>query len=160
MYEVTTDEQSRARIDALPAAALAPFAEARAVLELAPWNGRPYHRHRPDSPMRTLVFGPHGEGHDRLSGPGGSGGGSACSWCSGWPDPALPHPRVAGAYSSSGAKSLPQAPQVIGPAASTAGATRIRRPQSHTHGGGDFFLPVVPPSPASAERCSRSAAPS
>lgn len=62
MYEVTTDDESQAQIDALPAAALAPFAEARAALELAPWNGRPYHRRRPDSSMRTLLFGPHSEG--------------------------------------------------------------------------------------------------
>lgn len=62
MYKVTTDEQSQAQIDALPPAALSPFAEARAALELAPWNGQPYHRHRPDSPMRTLSFGPNGEG--------------------------------------------------------------------------------------------------
>ncbi len=62
MYEVTTDEQSQAQIDAVPAEALAPLAEARATLELAPWNGRPYHRRRPASPMRALRFGPHGEG--------------------------------------------------------------------------------------------------
>jgi hypothetical protein len=62
VYEVTTDEQSQAQIDALPADALAPFAEVRAALELAPWNGAAYHRHRPDSPMRALSFGPHGEG--------------------------------------------------------------------------------------------------
>jgi hypothetical protein len=62
VYEVTTDEQSQDQIDALPAYALAPFAEARATLELAPWHGRPYHRREPDSPMRTLTFGPHGEG--------------------------------------------------------------------------------------------------
>jgi hypothetical protein len=62
VYEVTTDEQSQPQIEALPADALAPFAEARAVLELAPWNGRPYHRRQPDGPMRTLTFGPNGEG--------------------------------------------------------------------------------------------------
>ena len=62
MYEVTTDEQSQQQIDALPVEALAPFAEARAALELAPWNGAPYHSHRPDSAMRALSFGPHGEG--------------------------------------------------------------------------------------------------
>jgi hypothetical protein len=62
VYEVTTDEQSQDQIDALPADALAPFAEARTTLELAPWHGRPYHRREPDSPMRTLTFGPHGEG--------------------------------------------------------------------------------------------------
>ncbi len=62
MYEVTTDEQSQQQINALPADALAPFAEARAALELAPWNGALYHKHQPDSPMRALTFGPHGEG--------------------------------------------------------------------------------------------------
>ncbi len=40
MYEVTTDEQSQQQIDALPADALAPFAEARAALELAPGTVR------------------------------------------------------------------------------------------------------------------------
>ena len=62
MYRVTTDEQSQQQIDALPAEALVPFAEARAALELAPWNGVLYHKHRPDSPMRALTFGTHGEG--------------------------------------------------------------------------------------------------
>ncbi|OZM83761.1 hypothetical protein [Pseudonocardia sp. MH-G8] len=62
MYEITTDEQSRQQIDALPADALAPFTEARAVLELVPWNGAPYHRNRPESPMRALTFGPNREG--------------------------------------------------------------------------------------------------
>jgi hypothetical protein len=40
VYEVTTDEQSQQQIDALPAAALASFAEARAALELAPGTVR------------------------------------------------------------------------------------------------------------------------
>jgi hypothetical protein len=62
VYHVTTDEQSQPQVDALPPAALAPFAEARTALELAPWNGAPYHRDRPDSPMRALTFGPRGEG--------------------------------------------------------------------------------------------------
>jgi hypothetical protein len=62
VYDVTTDEQSQPQIDALPREALAPFAEARTALELAPWNGEPYHRNRPDSGMRTLAFGPHDEG--------------------------------------------------------------------------------------------------
>lgn len=62
MYEVTADEQSQPQIDALPAEALAPFAEARTMLELAPWNGAPYHEHHPNSPMRALTFGPHGDG--------------------------------------------------------------------------------------------------
>jgi hypothetical protein len=39
LYTVTTDNQSQQQIDALPVEALAPFAEARAMLEIAPWNG-------------------------------------------------------------------------------------------------------------------------
>ncbi|MGH3513080.1 MAG: hypothetical protein ACRDRB_12485, partial [Pseudonocardiaceae bacterium] len=62
MYTVSTDEQSQQQVEALPAKALAPFAEARATLEVAPWNGAPYHKHRPDSPMRALTFGPAGQG--------------------------------------------------------------------------------------------------
>ncbi len=62
MYTVTTDEQSQQQVEALPAKALAPFAEARATLEVAPWNGAPYHKHRPGSPMRALTFGPAGQG--------------------------------------------------------------------------------------------------
>ncbi|WP_214401067.1 hypothetical protein [Pseudonocardia lacus] len=62
MYRVTTDEQSQPQVDALPAAALAAFAEARTMLEVAPWNGAPYHRGSPDSPMRALTFGPRSEG--------------------------------------------------------------------------------------------------
>lgn len=62
MYTVTTDDQSQQQVDALPAEALAPFAEARATLEVAPWNGAPYHNHKPDSPMRALTFGPAGQG--------------------------------------------------------------------------------------------------
>lgn len=63
MYEVTTDEQSQAQIEHLPAAALVAFAEARATLEVAPWTaGKPYHPHRPDGPMRALTFGERGQG--------------------------------------------------------------------------------------------------
>ncbi len=32
------------------------------MLELAPWNGSPYNKEKPDAPMRELVFGTHGEG--------------------------------------------------------------------------------------------------
>ena len=58
MYTVTTDDQSQQQVDALPAEALAPFVEARATLEVVPWNGAPYHNNKPDSPMRALNFGP------------------------------------------------------------------------------------------------------
>jgi len=62
LYTVTTDHQSQQQVDALPVEALAPFAEARAILEIAPWNGAPYHKSKPDSPMRALTFGPAGQG--------------------------------------------------------------------------------------------------
>jgi hypothetical protein len=62
VYESTTDGESQPQIDALPVEALEPFAEARLAIELAPWNGKPYHRHKPDSAMRAWTFGPHGEG--------------------------------------------------------------------------------------------------
>ena len=62
MYTVTTDNQSQQQVDALPVEALAPFAEARAMLEVAPWGGASYHRHKPYSPMRALTFGPAGQG--------------------------------------------------------------------------------------------------
>ena len=58
MYRVTTDEQFQLQIDALPASALAPFAEARAVLEVAPWGGDSLNDDNPDAPVRSLVFGP------------------------------------------------------------------------------------------------------
>jgi hypothetical protein len=62
LYAVTTDDRSQQQVDALPPEALAAFAEARTMLEVAPWNGEPYHRDKPDSPMRALSFGPNGEG--------------------------------------------------------------------------------------------------
>jgi hypothetical protein len=62
VYEVTTDEQSRAQIDALPADALAPFAEVRAMLTVAPWGGDSLNDTNPDAPVRTIAFGPEHEG--------------------------------------------------------------------------------------------------
>ncbi|WNV86648.1 hypothetical protein [Umezawaea sp. Da 62-37] len=62
MYEVTTDEQSEQQVAALPPEALAAFAEVRAMLELAPWNGTAYTSAKPESPMRALSFGPEGQG--------------------------------------------------------------------------------------------------
>jgi hypothetical protein len=62
LYTVTTDDQSQQQVDALPAEALGPFAEACAVLEVAPWSGMPYNKRKPDSPMRALTFGPDGQG--------------------------------------------------------------------------------------------------
>lgn len=62
MYRITTDERSQPQIDALPTAAGAPFAEARVVLEVAPWSGDPLIGAKPDGAIRTTVFGPAGEG--------------------------------------------------------------------------------------------------
>jgi hypothetical protein len=58
VYEVTTDAQSQPQIDALPPHALGRFAEARKVLELAPWNGDSINDADLDGPVRTLTFGP------------------------------------------------------------------------------------------------------
>jgi hypothetical protein len=62
LYRLTTDEQSQPQIEALPQAALAPFAEVRAMLEVAPWAGDPLNDRDVDSPVRTVAFGPHGQG--------------------------------------------------------------------------------------------------
>jgi hypothetical protein len=62
VYRVTTDERSQPQIQALPSAAGAPFAEARVVLEVSPWSGDPLIEAKPDTGIRTLTFGPSGEG--------------------------------------------------------------------------------------------------
>ncbi len=62
MYQVTTDERSQPQIEALPAAACAPFAEARVVLEVSPWSGDPLIGAKPDTGIRTLTFGPSSQG--------------------------------------------------------------------------------------------------
>ncbi|MGH3824923.1 MAG: hypothetical protein ACRDRA_19115 [Pseudonocardiaceae bacterium] len=41
---------------------MAPFAAARAVLELAPWGGESLNDDNPDAPVRSLVFGPTHQG--------------------------------------------------------------------------------------------------
>ena len=62
MYRVTTDEQSQPQIEALPPAAGASFAEARVVLEVSPWSGESLNAANPDAGVRTLTFGPNGQG--------------------------------------------------------------------------------------------------
>jgi len=62
VYQVTTDSQSGPQIEALPATALSAFAEARVVLEVAPWSGEPLIASRPESGLRTITFGPSGRG--------------------------------------------------------------------------------------------------
>jgi hypothetical protein len=58
VYRVTIDQRSQQQIDALPADALAPFAEARAMLEVAPWSGDPLDDDTPDAAVRTVAIGP------------------------------------------------------------------------------------------------------
>lgn len=62
MYRVTTDQRSQPQIDALPTRGATAFAEVRAMLEVAPWNGLPLRDAAPDAPVRSVVFGPAGEG--------------------------------------------------------------------------------------------------
>lgn len=62
MYRVVTDSTVLEQLAALPTGALPYYAEVLGVLELAPWNGRPYNEDKPDVPMRELVFGGNGEG--------------------------------------------------------------------------------------------------
>jgi hypothetical protein len=44
------------QVQALPTAALLPFAETITVLEVAPWTGRPFNRRHPGGAVRTLPF--------------------------------------------------------------------------------------------------------
>jgi hypothetical protein len=60
VYTVTTDAHAQHQVDALPAEALAAYAEVRVVLETAPWSGRPYHRDNPEGALRARPFGTHG----------------------------------------------------------------------------------------------------
>lgn len=62
MYTVTTDDESEGQVAALPHGALVWFAELRAMLEVAPWNGPAYNPLKPESPMRSVLFGPNSEG--------------------------------------------------------------------------------------------------
>ncbi|OXM73352.1 MULTISPECIES: hypothetical protein [Amycolatopsis] len=60
-YRIVTDSRVRDQIRALPAEALPMIAEAMSVLELTPWNGRPYNAAEPDGWMRHLDL-PDGRG--------------------------------------------------------------------------------------------------
>ncbi len=60
MYHVIDDDQVHEQVTALPAQALSAYAQARTLLEIAPWSGSPYRKDKPDGPMRTLPFGSSG----------------------------------------------------------------------------------------------------
>lgn len=61
MYRVITDDLVQHQVDALPAEALAAFAELRTLLEVQPWSGEPLNKANPTGVL-TLPFGPYGEG--------------------------------------------------------------------------------------------------
>lgn len=60
MYRVIDDDQVDDQAAALPVQALTAYAEARTLLEIAPWSGSPYRRDRPEGSMRALPFGSSG----------------------------------------------------------------------------------------------------
>jgi hypothetical protein len=62
MYTVGQSKQVDEQIAALPAEALAPFLEATVFLQVAPWNGSPFVKERPDAPLRSRTFGEGGAG--------------------------------------------------------------------------------------------------
>lgn len=62
MYRVTTDDESAEQVSALPVEAFVDYIAVAGVLELVPWNGRPYTDADPDGVMRQWVFGSRGEG--------------------------------------------------------------------------------------------------
>lgn len=55
MYRVIDDDQVQEQVDALPAEVLSAYAEARTLLEVAPWSGSPYRKEKPDGPWIGLV---------------------------------------------------------------------------------------------------------
>jgi hypothetical protein len=57
LYNIDTDSDALEQIAALPVEALSHYAQVFLVLELAPWNGIPYNKNKPDGIMRTLLFG-------------------------------------------------------------------------------------------------------
>lgn len=62
MYRVITDALAKPQVDALPARALAAYAEVRALLEINPWASDPINKKNQEAAVRTLTFGPHHEG--------------------------------------------------------------------------------------------------
>jgi hypothetical protein len=62
LYRVETDEHAQLQVSALPAEALAAYAELRALLEVGPWSGEPVNKRNPDAEVRVLTFGAHYEG--------------------------------------------------------------------------------------------------
>jgi hypothetical protein len=59
VYRIVPDEAVIEQLAALPAEALAAFANVIDVLELTPWNGEPQHEDNPDGAVRRWHFGPN-----------------------------------------------------------------------------------------------------
>ncbi|MBW0106073.1 hypothetical protein [Pseudonocardia sp. KRD291] len=60
MYQVVTDGEVNAQVNALPDGLLPHYAQVLDLLELAPWSSEPYTDAKPDGVMRRLAFGPPG----------------------------------------------------------------------------------------------------
>ena len=57
MYRIVPDVAVSEQMAALPAKALAGYAEVLEVLQLMPWNGQPQHPANPGAPVRRWAFG-------------------------------------------------------------------------------------------------------
>jgi hypothetical protein len=57
MYQVVTDDEVNAQVEALPDELLTYYAQVLDLLEIAPWNSEPYNDAKPDGVMRSLRFG-------------------------------------------------------------------------------------------------------
>lgn len=62
LYRIEEDERAQAQVEALPEAALTPYAELRVLLELAPWSGDSLNSGNPTGAVRTATFGPEAQG--------------------------------------------------------------------------------------------------
>jgi hypothetical protein len=58
VYRVTVLDEVVEQEAALPVSVLPEYGRVFAVIERAPWSGRPYDRDRPAMPMRWWAFGP------------------------------------------------------------------------------------------------------
>jgi hypothetical protein len=62
MYQIRTDEEAQATLDALSVDVLERYIGVLDVLELTPWNGTPLNKTNPDGAMRTMTLGPRDNG--------------------------------------------------------------------------------------------------
>jgi hypothetical protein len=57
VYQLGLDPIAEAQISTVPAEGLSPLAELFALLEMAPWSGRPFNPAQPRGNMLTHAFG-------------------------------------------------------------------------------------------------------